>query len=129
MTSDGLARLEKIARWGEPRILFNVHVDTVPPNAGWTHDPWTPTVADGRVTGLGACDTKGAIAAILCAIDRRRPEGVAVLFSGVLCASGSALVISVSMKPGATQLTVMLRLPTSCASDLVKPINAAFAAA
>ncbi len=70
------------ARWGTPRILLNVHVDTVPPNTGWTRDPWTPHVADGRVTGLGACDTKGAIAAILCAIERRRPDGVAVLFSG-----------------------------------------------
>ena len=38
-------------------------------------------------------------------------------------------VMSVSMKPGATQLTVMLRLPTSCASDLVKPTSAALAAA
>lgn len=70
------------ARWGTPRILFNVHVDTVPPNTGWTRDPWTPSVADGRVTGLGACDTKGAIAALLVAMERRRPEGVAVLFSG-----------------------------------------------
>ena len=45
------------------------------------------------------------------------------------CASGSARVMSVSMNPGATQLTVMLRLPTSCASDRVKPSNAALAAA
>jgi len=37
--------------------------------------------------------------------------------------------MSVSMKPGATQLTLMLRLPSSCASYLVNPINAAFAAA
>ena len=42
---------------------------------------------------------------------------------------GQRRVMSVSMKPGATQLTVMLRLPTSCASDLVKPISAALAAA
>jgi hypothetical protein len=36
--------------------------------------------------------------------------------------------MSVSMNPGATQLTVMLRLPTSWASDLVNPISAALAA-
>src|SRR5262249_42583858 len=24
------------ARWGRPRLLVNVHIDTVPPNAGWT---------------------------------------------------------------------------------------------
>ena len=37
--------------------------------------------------------------------------------------------MSVSMKPGATQFTVMLRLPTSRASDLVKPTTPALAAA
>jgi acetylornithine deacetylase len=70
------------ARWGRPTLLLNAHVDTVPANAGWSTDPWTPVVADGRVRGLGAADTKGAIAAILTALDRRRPDGVAVLFSG-----------------------------------------------
>src|SRR5438552_2714349 len=25
-----------LARWGEPRRLVNAHLDTVPPNAGWT---------------------------------------------------------------------------------------------
>ena len=37
--------------------------------------------------------------------------------------------MSVSMKPGATTLTVMPRQPTSRASDLVKPIMPALAAA
>ena len=35
-------------------------------------------------------------------------------------------VMSVSMKPGATAFTVMLRLPISCASDFVSPIRPAF---
>ena len=38
------------------------------------------------------------------------------------------VVISVSMKPGATALTVMSRLATSRASDLVNPIRPALAA-
>ena len=37
--------------------------------------------------------------------------------------------MAVSMKPGATQLTVMPRLATSAASDLVMPIIPALAAA
>jgi hypothetical protein len=37
--------------------------------------------------------------------------------------------MSVSMNPGATQLTVMPRLPISCASAFVNPIRPAFAAA
>ena len=70
------------ARWGTPRLLINAHVDTVPANSGWTRDPWTPAIVDGRLYGLGACDTKGAIAAALCAADAVRPRDVAMLFSG-----------------------------------------------
>ena len=70
------------ARWGRPTLLFNAHVDTVPANTGWSRDPWTPEVEAGRVWGLGSADTKGAIAAIVTALERRRPDGVAVLFSG-----------------------------------------------
>ena len=70
------------ARWGTPRTLINAHVDTVPANRGWTRDPWRATVEDGRLYGLGACDTKGAIAAAVTALDRVRPRDVGLLFSG-----------------------------------------------
>ena len=60
--------------------------------------------------------------------DPSLPSGIRAS-SASRCASASALVMSVSMKPGATQLTVMLRLPTSCARLLVKPISAALPAA
>ena len=43
--------------------------------------------------------------------------------------SGSSLVISVSMKPGATAFTVTPREPISRASDLVNPSIPALAAA
>ena len=70
------------ARWGTPARLINAHLDTVPPNAGWTRDPWTPSIKDGRIYGLGSCDIKGAIAATLVALERTPPKNVAVLFSG-----------------------------------------------
>jgi acetylornithine deacetylase len=70
------------ARWGTPRTLINVHLDTVPPNAGWTRDPFCAAVEGGRVTGLGAADTKGAIAALLTALERATPRDLGVLFSG-----------------------------------------------
>ena len=44
------------------------------------------------------------------------------------CLSLSLPVIADSMKPGATQLTVMLRVAISCASALEKPIIPAFEA-
>jgi acetylornithine deacetylase len=70
------------ARWGTPRLLVNAHLDTVPPNAGWRGDPFQPRREEDRVIGLGACDTKGAIAAALAALAETRPVDVGLLFSG-----------------------------------------------
>jgi acetylornithine deacetylase len=74
------------ARFGTPRLLLNAHVDTVPVNRGWTGDPFALTRDGDRLIGLGACDTKGAIAAILTAIDPahggRPARDTGILFSG-----------------------------------------------
>jgi acetylornithine deacetylase len=80
--SDGGPGAYVFARWGTPRRIINVHVDTVPANAGWSRDPWTPHVADGKLYGLGSADTKGAIAATLVAMEATRPRDFGVLFSG-----------------------------------------------
>ena len=69
-------------RFGSPQLLINVHIDTVPANTGWTQDPWTPAITTDKVTGLGAADTKGAIAAILTALETVTPHNVGFLFSG-----------------------------------------------
>lgn len=65
---------------GRPRRLFNFHLDTVPAAAGWTGDPLVLRVADGRACGLGACDIKGAAAAMLVAASATRGD-LALLFS------------------------------------------------
>ena len=52
---------------GKPCYLFNVHLDTVPDSPGWTADPFELRVTDTRAIGLGACDIKGAAAALLAA--------------------------------------------------------------
>jgi len=77
------------ARFGDdaPSLLVNAHVDTVPANSGYSAPPHTLVERDGKLHGLGAADTKGAIAAILEALalkaaDGRLPRGVGVLFSG-----------------------------------------------
>jgi len=70
------------ARFGAPRLVVNAHLDTVPPNADWSSDPFTPRIEGGRLYALGAADTKGAAAAILAALDEGRPRDVGVLFSG-----------------------------------------------
>ncbi len=80
--SDGQPGAYVFARWGTPRRLINVHIDTVPANAGWSRDPWTPYITGGRLYGLGSADTKGAIAATLVALEATRPHDFGVLFSG-----------------------------------------------
>ena len=57
-----------LATVGEgPVLLFDTHLDTVPPAPGWTRDPWDVEVVDGRVYGLGANDAKAAVAAMTAA--------------------------------------------------------------
>jgi acetylornithine deacetylase len=54
---------------GRPRIVLNTHIDTVP--------PWFASYEDDEfVFGRGACDTKGILAAMLCAGERLRGEGI-----------------------------------------------------
>ena len=46
-------------------ILLNSHHDTVKPNAGWTLDPFKPTVIDGKLHGLGSNDAGGALVSLI----------------------------------------------------------------
>ncbi|MBX3120500.1 MAG: M20/M25/M40 family metallo-hydrolase [Fimbriimonadaceae bacterium] len=55
-----------IAKAGSgPKILLNTHLDTVPPNDGWTRDPWNVETIDGKVYGLGSNDAKASAAAMI----------------------------------------------------------------
>lgn len=51
---------------GKPRLIFYAHVDVVPAQ-GW--DAFKPRVQDGKIYGRGAADMKGAIPALLLALD------------------------------------------------------------
>ncbi|WP_395019744.1 succinyl-diaminopimelate desuccinylase [Dongia sp.] len=53
-------------------FCFAGHTDVVPPGPreNWAQDPFSGTVADGRLYGRGAADMKGAIAAFAAASDR-----------------------------------------------------------
>lgn len=54
-------------RDARPLWLLNSHHDTVQPGGGWTHDPFMPTVIDGRLYGLGSNDAGGALVMMLAA--------------------------------------------------------------
>lgn len=58
----------RIVRKGRDRnraLVFNAHVDVVPPSEGMD-DPWSGRVEDGILYGRGACDTKGPLSTIFC---------------------------------------------------------------
>lgn len=53
------------------RILFAPHLDTV----NGTNDQFTPRLAQGRLYGRGACDTKGSVAAMFTALQALAQSG------------------------------------------------------
>ena len=65
--SNVVARVEGTA--GMPTILLDAHQDTVPVD-GMSIHPFEPLECDGRLYGRGACDVKGGMAAMICALDR-----------------------------------------------------------
>jgi acetylornithine deacetylase len=62
-------RFNVFAAWGRPEVVLSTHMDTVP--------PFFPSSEDGEhVHGRGACDTKGAIAAMITAAGELLAAGV-----------------------------------------------------
>ncbi len=54
---------------GNPRVVLNTHIDTVP--------PWFASREDDEyIYGRGACDTKGILAAMVAAGERLRADGI-----------------------------------------------------
>jgi succinyl-diaminopimelate desuccinylase len=77
-------------KWGlsGPSILVGGHLDTVRPVQGWSKDPFVPSVENNRIFGLGACDMKGGIAALLAALKALQkddhPFGGEIIFAGLV---------------------------------------------
>lgn len=49
----------------KPSVLLNSHHDTVKPNKGYTMDPFTPVVKDGKLFGLGSNDAGGCLVSLI----------------------------------------------------------------
>lgn len=50
---------------GRPTLLLNAHIDTVKPAAGYTRDPFSPTIEGDFLYGLGSNDDGGSLVALL----------------------------------------------------------------
>lgn len=51
----------------KPTVLLNSHHDTVRPNAGYTRDPFSADIVDGKLYGLGSNDAGGALVGLMAA--------------------------------------------------------------
>jgi succinyl-diaminopimelate desuccinylase len=84
-------RANVIARYDSPgatrTLLFDAHQDTVPVD-NMTIDPFVPQTIDGRITGRGASDVKGGLAAMLHAFTRlvtQKPVGAVNIVLSCSC--------------------------------------------
>jgi acetylornithine deacetylase/succinyl-diaminopimelate desuccinylase family protein len=59
-----------------PRLMFNGHMDTVAPGAGWEHDPFGAEIENGKMYGRGTVDMKSGLAAMLAAVAECKAEGL-----------------------------------------------------
>jgi acetylornithine deacetylase len=80
LTDFGAGAVALLAVRGNPTRVFNVHMDTVPDSPAWTASPHVLRVTADRAIGLGACDIKGAAAAMLTAANATTGDA-AFLFS------------------------------------------------
>lgn len=69
-------RFNVLAEKGQgPRaLLLAGHMDTVPAAAGWETNPWQPYVEGDRLYGLGSCDMKGGVCAMIQAARSAQPQ-------------------------------------------------------
>jgi succinyl-diaminopimelate desuccinylase len=51
-----------------PVLCLNGHYDVVPSGTGWSKEPFSPVIENGRIYGRGSCDTKGGIASMMMAV-------------------------------------------------------------
>ena len=65
-------RFNVFASWGTPIVTLSTHMDTVPPFFPSRED-------DDFLWGRGACDAKGIIAAMICAVEKLLSEGISGL--------------------------------------------------
>lgn len=116
LTDHGAGAVSLLAKRGSPKLLFNVHLDTVPDAPGWSRNPHELLVTADKAIGLGACDIKGAAAALLAAANATS-GAAAFLFSSDEEANDARCIDAFLATPhGFTD--VVVSEPTQCQAVL-----------
>jgi acetylornithine deacetylase len=63
---------------GGRSLILNGHIDTMEPQylERWSHDPFDPVIEDGKLYGVGSCDMKAGLAALMMALEAVSESGV-----------------------------------------------------
>jgi acetylornithine deacetylase len=117
VTDHGAGAVSMLALRGEPRMLFNVHLDTVPASPHWSANPHALRVGDTRAIGLGACDIKGAAAGLLAAAEATRGDA-AFLFTTDEEANDARCIAAFLAKHASAFDAVVVGEPTRCEAVL-----------
>ncbi len=80
-------RVNLVARRGTGRtpVTIYAHMDVVPIEEGWKHDPFGAELDNGKIYGRGTADMKGAIASLLTAIEVMDQAGIEPLYDLNIC--------------------------------------------
>ena len=84
-----IARLS--GRGGGGSIMLNGHIDIDPLASGWTRDPFTPWIADGKLFGHGVYNMKAGVTACIMATLALRRAGVSLRGDVVLACVAAEL--------------------------------------
>jgi acetylornithine deacetylase len=115
-TDHGDGAVSMLATRGQPRRVFAASLDTVPATAGWTADPLQLRIASGRAHGLGVCDAKGAVAALLAVANATRGDFALMFHSGARTGDGNAIAAFRARELGIREAIVAG--PTRCEAVL-----------
>jgi len=114
ITDHGQGRVSMLAVRGEPSLLFNVHLDTVPVIEGARYPALEMTLDKDRVYGRGCCDINGAAACLL-EIAGNTNKPMAMLFTtDEEGASGCCVAEFVRSAQCAPFKQVVVAEPTDC---------------
>ena len=60
------------------RCCFNGHTDVIPVGngEGWSDNPWSAKVKEGRIYGRGSCDMKSGVASHILAVELLKAAGM-----------------------------------------------------
>ncbi len=112
----GAGAVSLFAVRGKPKVLFNVHLDTVPASPTWERDPFQLAIDQDRAIGLGACDIKGAAAGLVAAAKQTNGDA-AFLFTSDEEAN-DARCVAAFLDRGLKFDTVIVSEPTGCEAVL-----------